>query len=105
MYQALADTVCGSLHARDHPAFKPAHPLIIVLSHVLPAYGLPVFTQHLCSRPLRTPYAGGGALVWPPPAVLPSTNYAAGLLGQGGSAPGGGDVDRNDLVLEEVASR
>ena len=61
--------------------------------------------QHLCSRPLRTPYAGGGALVWPPPAVLPSTNYAAGLLGQGGSAPGGGGVDRNDLVLEEVASR
>ncbi|CAM9389683.1 unnamed protein product, partial [Laminaria digitata] len=62
--------------------------------------------QHLCSRPLRTPYAGGGALVWPPPAVLPSTNYAAGILGQGGSAPeGGGGVGRNDLVLEEIASR
>eukprot|EP00904_Undaria_pinnatifida_P002651 jgi/Undpi1/12387/HiC_scaffold_5.g02059.m1 len=63
--------------------------------------------MHLCARPLRTPYSGGGALIWPPPAVLPSTNYAAGILGQGlGSAPGGGGSGvRNDLVLEEVASR
>lgn len=44
--------------------------------------------------------------MWPPPAVLPSTNYAAGILGEGASAlGGGGGVGRNDLVLEEIASR
>eukprot|EP00903_Cladosiphon_okamuranus_P013950 g12974.t1 len=56
--------------------------------------------QHLCKRPAVTPYAGGGALFWPPPAVLPSTVFAAGILG-----PGVDGADRGDPVLEEVASR
>ncbi|CAM9186272.1 unnamed protein product, partial [Ectocarpus fasciculatus] len=60
--------------------------------------------QHLCKRPALTPYAGGGVLSWPPPVVLPSTDFAAGMmsLGQPG---GGGGADRGDPVLEEVASR
>ena len=59
--------------------------------------------QHLCRRPSATPYAGGGVLLWPPPVVLPSTEFAAGILGQG-CIPAGG-VGRGDPVLEDVASR
>ncbi|CAM9910415.1 unnamed protein product, partial [Ascophyllum nodosum] len=58
---------------------------------------------HLCRRPSATPYAGGGVLLWPPPVVLPSTEFAAGILGQG-CIPAGG-VGRGDPVLEDVASR
>ncbi|CAM9842968.1 unnamed protein product [Pylaiella littoralis] len=59
--------------------------------------------KHLTKRPTLTPYAGGGVLFWPPPVILPSTEFAAGLLGQASS--GGGGVGRGDPVLEEVASR
>ncbi|CAM9175845.1 unnamed protein product [Hapterophycus canaliculatus] len=61
--------------------------------------------QHLCKRPSLTPYAGGGVLFWPPPVVLPSTDFAAGLLSQSALSGGGGGAGRGDPVLEEVASR
>lgn len=71
---------------------------------LIPTTTLRVLDQHLCKRPALTPYAGGGVLSWPPPVVLPSTDFAAGMmsLGQPG---GGGGADRGGPVLEEVASR
>lgn len=65
--------------------------------------------QHLCRKPTLTPYAGGRVLVWPPPAILPSTEYGAGIFGYasttGGVGGGGGGAGRGDPVLEDIASR